>query len=198
MLMAVRIYGSEANAREAARRLVEAGIRKDLIHVLTSESGVAEQAVQAAVSAKKLPASHVKAAMAALANGRTIVSVPLPYYGQETLDILDSCDPVETESLPTGLPNDPAPFSDMLGLPVLTKEGGPSTRLLHSGPSFKSFLGLPLLTKSSGSKNSSFGMPLLSKSSSKTSSFGMPLLTSSGWSLSSMLGLPLLRGSKRR
>lgn len=196
MLMAVRIYGSEANAREAARKLVEAGFRKDLVHVLTPESGVAEQAVQAAVSAKKLPSSHKKVAMAALGNGRSIVSVPLPYYGQETLDILDSCDPVETESLPTGLPNDPAPFSDMLGLPVLTKHRGASTPLLN-GPTFNSFLGLPLLSKSSGSKNSSFGMPLLSKSTSKTSSMGMPLLTGSGWSLSSMLGMPLLSKSKK-
>lgn len=199
MLMAVRIYGSEANAREAARKLVEAGIRKDLIHVMTPGSGAAEQAVKAAISAKKLPSIHEQAALAALGNGRSIVSVPLPYYGQETLDILDSCDPVETESLPAmRLANDPAPFSDMLGFRVLTSGGGPSTRLLHSGPSFKSFLGLPLLTRSSGSKNSSFGMPLLSKKASKNSSFGLPLLTGSGWSLSGMIGMPMLRGSRRK
>ncbi len=196
MLMAVRIYGSEANAREAARRLVEAGIRKDLVHVLTPESGVAEQAVLAARSAKKLPATHVKAAIAALGKGQSVVSTPLPYYGQEALEIMDSCDPVETDSLPEiRLPSDPAPFSEMLGIPVLTKDGKSSARLLQ-GPIFKSFLGLPLLSSSSIGKTSSFGMPLLSKSATKKSSFGLPLLTTPT-SKTTSLGLPLLTKSKK-
>jgi hypothetical protein len=195
MLMAVRIYGSEANAREAARKLVEAGFRKDLVHVLTPDSG-GEQAVRAAVSAKKLPASHLKSALAALGNGRSIVSVPLPYYGQETLEILDSCDPVEMDSLPASqLPNDPAPFSEMLGIPVLTKNRGASTQLLNSGPSFKSFLGLPLLSKPK-SKTTSFGLPLLTKPKSKTTSFGLPLL-SKPKSKTTSFGLPLLTKSKK-
>lgn len=196
MLMAVRMYGSEANARAAVQGLVEAGVQRDLVHIITPESGVAEQAVQAAVSAKKLPARHMKAAMAALGKGRTVVSVPLPYYGQEALDILDSCDPVDTESLPDSqLPNDPAPFSDMLGFRTLTEGSGSSVRLMN-GPMFKSFLGLPLLTKSTGSKNTSFGLPLLSKSGSKTSSFGLPLLTKSK-SKTTSFGLPLLTKSKK-
>jgi hypothetical protein len=193
--MAVRIYGSEANAREAARKLVEAGFRKDLVHVLTPDSG-GEQAIRAAVVAKKLPTSHVKAATAALMAGRSVVSVPLPYYGQETLDILDSCDPVEVEATPQHMPNDPAPFSDMLGLPVLTKHRGASARLLAGEPTFKSFLGLPLLTKSKGPKNSSFGLPLLSQPKSKTTSFGLPLLTKPT-SKTTSFGLPLLTKSKK-
>jgi hypothetical protein len=195
MLMAVRIYGSEANAHEAVRRLVEAGVRQELIHVLTPKSGVAEQAVQAAVLAKKLPARYAKAAVAAMGNGRSIVSLPLPYDGQEALNILDSCDPVDTESLPAPqLPNDPAPFSDMLGIPTLTKGGGSSARLL-TGPIFKSFLGLPLLSKPK-SKTTSFGLPLLSKPKSKTTSFGLPLL-SKPKSKTTSFGLPLLTKSKK-
>jgi hypothetical protein len=196
MLMAVRIYGSEANAQEAARKLVEAGIRKDLVHVLTPDSGVAEQAVQAAVSARKLPTTHVKAAINALKNGNSVVAVPLPYFGQEVVDLLDSCGPIETETPATQLPNDPAPFSDMLGIPVLTKDSRSSASLLRGD---KPVIGFPLLTRSSTGKSSSFGMPLLSKSSiGKSSSFGLPLLTRSDWSLSSMIGLPTLTGPKKR
>ena len=197
MLMAVRIYESEANAREAARKLVEAGFREDLVHVLSPGHGAVEQVVRAAVSSNRVPTSHLRTAVSALTKGYSVVSVPLPYFGQEVLDILDSCGPVEVESTRVHLPNDPAPFSDMLGIPVLTKDDRSSATLLRGEPIFRSFLGLPLLTRSSTGKNSSFGLPLLSKPKSKNSSFGLPLLTKPK-SKNSSFGLPLLTKSKRR
>ncbi|MEJ2540258.1 MAG: hypothetical protein P8188_09840 [Gemmatimonadota bacterium] len=200
MLMGVRMYATAEKAREAARRLVDAGFRRESVLILTPAAGEEEKTVAGAMLAGRLSGRYARAVTDALKQNLTVVAVPLPYEGQLTLDIMDSVGPVEVETFASPhFLHDPAPLSDLLGIPVLTKRRGPTARLLSSGPSFKSFLGLPLLTRSSGSKDTSFGMPTLSRSTTqKTSSFGLPLLTRSGWSLSSMIGLPMLSRSGRR
>lgn len=199
MLMGVRMYANEQNARDAAAKLVKAElVAEQNVLVLTPGSGGADEVVQAAVRDRKLPNSHARAAVDALRQGRSVVSVPMPYEGKAALEIMDSCGSVDTQALPKYYFHDPTPFSDLLGLKVLT-EGESSARLL-SGDTymFRSFLGLPLLKKSSGTKNTSFGLPLLAKpASKKNSSFGLPMLSKNGTPLSSMLGLKLLTGPKR-
>lgn len=199
MLMGVRMYANEQNARDAAAKLVKAELVAERnILVLTPGSGEADEVVHAAVRDKKLPNSHARVAVEALRKGRSVVSIPMPYEGKAALEIMDSCGSVETEALPEYYFHDPTPFSDLLGLKVLT--GGESSAQLLSGDTymFRSFLGLPLLKKSSGTKDRSFGLPLQAKPAwKKNSSFGLPMLSKNGTPLSSMLGLKLLTGRKR-
>ena len=199
MLMGVRMYANEQNARDAAAKLVEADfIDEGAVFVLTPDPGAEEVAVRQAVGKKLLPGSHARLAVEALRKGRTVVSVPLPYEGQAVLDIMDSCGSVDVDAHPVHYDHDPTPLSDLLGLKVLIPSGSSTRLLTGSRIVFRNFLGLPLLTKSAGTKNSSFGMPLLSRPvSEKDSSFGLPLLSKNGTPLSSMLGLKLLTGPKR-
>lgn len=199
MLMGVRMYADEQNARDAAAKLVEAGfIGEGVATFLTPASGETGAVVKRAVAERKLPGAYARRAVEALEMGRTVLSVPLPYEGQTALDIMDSCGSVDTDEHPVTYYHDPTPFSDLLGLKVLIRSGSSTRLMTGSRIVFRNFLGLPLLTKSAGTKNSSFGMPLLSRPvSEKNSSFGLPLLSKNGTPLSSMLGLKLLTGQKK-
>lgn len=199
MLMGVRMYANEQNARDAAAKLVKADlVDEENVLILTPQSGDAEGAVRAAVGDRTLPNSHARVAVEALRKGRSILSVPMPYEGKLAMEIMDSCGSVDVGELPVYQLHDPTPLSDFFGLKVLT-EGRSSAQLLSGDTyTFRNFLGLPLLTKSKGPKNSSFGLPLLSKpASKKNTSFGLPMLSKNGTPLSSMLGLKLLTGPKR-
>jgi len=198
MLMGVRMYENEQNARDAATKLVEADlVSEEYVLILTPDPGNEEEVVQQAIRDRKLPDSHVRSAAEGLKEGRSILSIPMPYEGKLATEIMDSCGSVGGEALPEYRFHDPTPFSDLLGLKVLT-EGESSARLLTGNEyMFRSFLGLPLLKKSDGTKETSFGLPLLKESvSQKESSFGLPLLSQNGTPLSSMFGMKLLSRPK--
>jgi hypothetical protein len=87
------------------------------------------------------------------------------------------------------VPDDPAPFSEFLGLPVLT-EGHSRTQLMHHDFHliFQSFFGLkPLSQKKPRAKLKAF-KPFL----------GLKLLSDNPAPLSSMFRLPLLKEPKFR
>jgi hypothetical protein len=197
MLMGVRMYANEQNARDAASKLALAElVAEEQISILTPGSGGAEEVVQKAVDGGTLPVSYSRLAVQALEKGQSIVSIPLPLQGAVALEIMDSCGALDVGPEPVQFYRDPAPLSDFFALPVLTSGKSRARLMTDNRIIFRSFLGIPLLTKS-GPKNTSFGFPTLTKSVSKNSSFGFPLLSQKGTPLSSMLGLKTLTGKKR-
>lgn len=181
MLKGVRMYASEQNARDAAATLIAAGLDRRDVLILTPVSGREREAVRAAISDGKLPGSHVHVATQALQAGQTVLSVGLPYMSQYTLDVMDSFDPVDPKTQPQQYPRGASPFSDFLGVRVLT-ESKSRTRLLHS------------------SLDRSFGFPTLSRRRSNTqlrTSRSTTKLSNNPTPLSSMFGLKALTGPKR-
>lgn len=181
MLKGVRMYDSEQNARDAAAALMAAGLNRSEILVLTPAAGREAEVVRSAIADGMLPGSHVHAATEALKNGRTVLSVGLPYMSQYTLDVMDSFGPVDTDELPKQMPRRPAPLSEFLGIPVLI-DSKSRTRLLK--PSLDRSFGFPTLT--SGTSNTKL---ITRRSNTKLIDNPAPL--------SSMIGLKTLTGRKR-
>ena len=172
MATAVRMYESEQQAEDAAAKLAAIGIGDNFTVLLKPAFGTEESSVKAAIADGKLPGSQVNVATKALRNGRSVLSVALPYgMGQRVEDILESCKPVDTDALVDVLPSNPSPLSDFLGIPTLI--GGRSGTRLLDGPREKS-LGFRLLTRN--------GRPMFGglKQFRKNSSLGFKLLTSGG------------------
>lgn len=171
MATAVRMYESEQQAEEAASKLAELGIGNNLMVLLKPAFGAEESSVRDAIAAGRLPGSQVNVATKALRDGRSILSVELPYgMGQRVEDILESCNPVDTEKLVDLPSSNPSPLSDFFGIPTLVSSGSSSTKLID-GPKERS-LGFPLLTKGG---RPIFGVKL--KQFRKNSSMGLKLLT---------------------
>ncbi len=191
MLMGVRMYATEQNARNAAAKLIEEElVSEERISIFTPGSGGAEEVVQAAVQEKRLPVSHARLAVQALEKGQFVVSIPLPMEGAWAMEIMDSFGSLDVGPEPVQRRRDPSPFSDIFAIPTLTSGKSTTPLMTKNRVIFRNFLGLPLLKKSV-SKESSFGMPLLRKGHSNTA------LSKNGTPLSSMLGLKTLTGPKR-
>lgn len=223
MMVTVRIYPSEAQAREAASRLDQAGF--DDVAIFTSTADEADMLVRRAVREGRLPGSYTGVCIRSLQQGRAVVAVPTPYgAGQLAIDVLESCGAVDSDALPPYLTRNPAPLSDFLGIPVLAKFSSmtdlsiiPYTfgapKLSRNAAPLSSLFGLKTLSASKTKRTSSFGLPLLSRNpaplsslfriktltssgSKRKSSFGLPLLSKNPTPLSSLFGLRVL--SKRR
>jgi hypothetical protein len=107
------------------------------------------------------------------------------------IDIMDKFGPVETETLPSVSRRNPAPLSDLLGIPTLVESRGQTTVVRGSNQFVMDFV--PLLTEHK-SKTTSFGMPLLSKpTAKKDKSFGFPLLKEGLAKKDKSFGFPLLK-----
>lgn len=211
MLNIVRVYETEAQAQQAAAALQQRGFRSELVHLLAPSAGAAEQVVRDAVAAEHLPYEYQKLCVGLLADGRSVVSV-FPPFGNSALaeNILGEFDPLMDVSFPEVRRQSPAPFSDAIGIPVLSHgltfgsvklNDNPaplSTRfgwsLLSSNTTpFSTRFGFKLLSKRRENWTSSFGFPLLSRRKANwTSSFGFPLLSKNSTPLSSRFGLSLL------
>ena len=224
MIPIVRIYASEEKALAAARALEEAGF-EDVALIANVAAGEEASTVRAAIDAGSLPGSHAAACTRCLEQGQAIVSVRALFgSGQRATDLLELHEPVDTELLPRYSPRDPSPFSDLLGIPVLTKYtpmtdlsiikytfGEPSVSGRSATP-LSSLVGLKPLVDF-GKKSKSFGLALLSRdaaplssllrlktltsaSRDRQTSFGLPLLSRNATPLSSLFGLRVL--SKRK
>jgi hypothetical protein len=203
MLMGVRMYETEQQARDAAAKLVAAGLREENMYVLTPVQGGEELAIKVAVEERKLPGNYMNVAVNALRNGRTILSVPLVYEGRLVMEIMDSFNPVDTHLLPKPPDRDPTPLSDLLGIPVLWKTRPGATLLRSQRYIFPNFFGLPgarTLLSDKRPSDSSLGMPVLleERDTPKTHSFLLPLLTKDGKTTSSKLGFKELTEPKKR
>ena len=186
-------------------------------------AGEPMHASSAAVMSGYLLGDRAKLYAGALRRGRSLVVTRAPFgYAQQATDLMDSCGPVETDlgrpatqetymtwdpaapvSSAFGVPvlrrNRPTPFSDLLGLPAVSRGGMPSTfsrafgdlidpdfalfgrsRLLRDPAPLSSLLGLRTVSEKSGgpSWTKSLGLPLLSANPAPFSSiFGLPLHT---------------------
>lgn len=218
----IRLFETEQLAHQAAAKLREGGFRPATISVIAPMAGREAAIVEAAVEAGTIPGNHANVCREALQRGRHVLSVETPFgFEQDAIDILEDSGAVDTGSLPAYLPDDAAPLSDLLGIPVLS-QSRTTTQLARREYIFPSWLGLGLSSKKAaplssmfGMKtlskekrpwNSSFGLPLLTKSSGPTfgfkaltkekrpwtSSFGFPLLSKNSAPLSSMFGIRLL------
>ncbi|MFN3232279.1 MAG: hypothetical protein ACE363_08995 [Alphaproteobacteria bacterium] len=195
MTATVRIYETQDAAQKASHRLARLGFNDQRILVGSDLAGQEEAAVRAAVSDGLLPGGHIKASTSALQRGRTLLAVDLPFgRGKRGVHVMNTSGAVDLDALPPIISDDPAPFSDLMGLPTLTKFES-STRLARSDWSFSSMFGLPLLSKKQGGKASSFGFKTLVPHVKK-SSFGIPLLSKKQGGASSSMGFKTLTDGK--
>lgn len=221
MISTVRLYEQEHQAQEAARQLKRIDLRDEAILILTP-AGDAAAAVASAIDNGRMAERYKQVCTQALQQGRTVLAVEPPFgWGMKTEEIMDSCGPVATESLPEYIPYNPSPLSDLLGIPTLVDfEHSINMKMLtRPGWHFSSLFGLGLLknpekpiipmkvlTTPKSNWTRSFGLPLLSKNpdkpvipmkvlttpKSKRSSFGIPLLSKNPTPLSSLFNIPVL------
>ena len=197
MTPTVRWYDSEERAHEAARALRDDGFRADSICVLAPSPGSELGAVDCAIRDDGFPGSYRTAAIRALERGRHAVSVIAPFgHGVVARRILDECGPVDADSVPAYSAGSPAPFSEMLGLAVLS-DARPMVDLpQRNSYTFGSFLGMGLLSRNPAPLSSLLGMPTASRGPGETS-FGMRLLSSNPAPLSSMFALKTVSTPKK-
>lgn len=194
MTAIVRMYESEHRAREAMKKLVDADVEEAGMALVNPAAGAEAEVVKSAVDDGRIPALYSSVCLQALRQGRTVLSVKPPVLGGQIVkDIMDSCDPVDTGSLPAYEPRMPDPLSQFLGIPTLSNRGARWGEVRRFRPLFgqgiipwkrpwTTSFGIPLLTKPKRSWTSSFGLPLLSKPKRGPwkSSFGFPMLTKKG------------------
>ena len=197
MTPTVRWYDTEERAREAARALEDDGFRADSICVVAPVSGGEEEAIDRAIRDDAFPGSCRTAAIRALGRDRYAVSVIAPFgHGLVARRILDDFGPVDTDSVPAYSAANPAPFSEMLGIAVLS-DARPMVDLpQRNSYTFGSFLGMGLLSGKAAPLSSLLGMPTASRGPGE-SSFGMRLLSSNPAPLSSMFALKTVSAPKK-
>ena len=221
----VRMYATEQQARDAVGKLREDGFPEDTILLVTPSQGGAAVTVdnlKAAITAGFMVGKDASVYAEAVGRGRSLVVVrPAFGFGQAALNILDACGPVDTHLVQkpeppvtaekgTPLssffqwrvlrPNEPAPFSDFLGLPLLSSRQTCQSDTIGklSGPMIDNSVGLRLLSHKATPLSSLFGLQtLLDQPVHWESSFGLPLQSRSPAPLSSLFGLPLLIGQRR-
>ena len=199
MALLLRIYATEQAAADAHARLVAAGFDNQAIFLASEHRGRETSTVEAAIRVGTLPERMVKFCTRSLEHGRSIVSADPPFgRGQRALDILESGETVDTHLAGPHVEDDPAPFSRMLGIPVLS-EFSSSTGLLSSDWSVSSGFGFRLTSRNAAPLSSMFGMKVLSASKrDRRSSFGMPLRSQNPAPLSSLLGMTPISSRQRR
>jgi hypothetical protein len=211
-----RIFESGDRARDAAHKLEAAGYETDKIFVMAPAAAPAAAAPAegeapppapaakpVSMSAEELvekvsPAGELEITRAillskALASGKSVVVVGA-YYGYvgKANAIMDDCGAESVKTLETAKPDNPSPFSDLIGMPCLENRlsffSGDNPLKdsnwtafpvnLSSNPApFSSKLGMKTLSSSAAPFSSMIGMKPLSKEKPWRTSFGFKLLT---------------------
>ena len=123
--------------------------------------------------------------------------VQAPYgRGQRAVQVMQSCGPVDSELLPAYSPRNPAPLSEALGIPPLTRGSFRPLGALTKSQYFLT-LGIGLLSRNPTPLSSLFGLKTLTTAKPWRTSFGLPLLSRSPTPLSSLFGLRTIRPEKR-
>lgn len=217
MASSIRIYESEQAAQVASSQLGEAGFSAQRAFLASELAGREEAAVKDAVAKGIVPSGNAAACIRCLKQGRSLVAVNAPLgRGQEALVTLaQSADGAEILLAPP--PRDPAPFSDALAIPVLSKFVASSELLSSScyvtggfglvgggAAPLSSIVAMPtVLASPTGNKpapkrnpspfSSALGMPTVLKPPKNwTSSFGYPMLAKNPAPLSALFGMPTL------
>jgi hypothetical protein len=189
----VRIYATEGGANAAVARLARAGFRNSNIFLPSLAAGKESDTVHAAVEDGTLPEAQSKICIRSLKEGHALVSTQAGFSrGKAALAIMESADTIDSDKLSRYMEDDPAPFSELLGLPVLSNVES-STQLLDSDWSLSSVFGIRLLSKNPAPIRSLLGLPVLLKPKRNWNrSFGLPLLSNNATPLSSLFGIPTL------
>lgn len=204
-----RLFHDRGRAAAAVAELQRVGFGASTIRMISRESagaasgdGAVSRLVDLLTAARVAPAAAAAYAGEAVRCDGTLVVVQAAFtravpaemaldtYGAVKLDVPDRFH-LSAEKY------DPTPLSDLLGLPVLisgnsstTLMSGKSNTKLMSGESntalmnnpapLSGALNLPVLKQGAASKDTSFGLPLLSNNPAPLSSlFGLPTLTRS-------------------
>jgi hypothetical protein len=122
MIPIVRLYESEADAETAVSNLKEDGFPDDSVVVLKPGAGDAERVAETEVAAGRLPKGYRGVVARSLTQGRCVVSVQVLQYGAgpRAVSILEASNAVDTELLPSALPDSYRTASDFFGIPALT------------------------------------------------------------------------------
>lgn len=185
----VRIFDGETAAQTAATKLAEAGYGDQQVVNGASAAGSEASIVDAAVESGAIDAGQREQCIGALRQGRSLVMVRAPFgAAEDALAILHANGAMAAPDVPA---RDPAPLSDVLGIPTLSHIK-PSVVLIENSWSFsKDYLfGMPLLSKKAAPLSSMFGMKTVSAGKSKTS------LSNKATPLSSMFGMRVLSKNK--
>ncbi len=200
MIPMLRIYDSQERAQEAARALVSRGFEERSVLLLTPSPGQEAAQVRAAVEDELVAGSQAPFCTRSLQQGRSVVAVRVPFgRGQVAVGTLEDYGPVDTEQIPAYEARNPAPLSDLLGIPTLTEDQGAFFgALVGSSWTFSSLFGLGLLSRNPAPLSSLFGMKTLTKPKKNWErSFGLPLLSRNPAPLSSLLGMKTLTKPKK-
>jgi hypothetical protein len=209
----VRMYDAEERARDAVKKLKEAGFQDDAILALSPGSA---DSLASAITAGQKMGSRAGFYAERVRQGRSLVAVEAPFgQGQLATEILDGCGPVDQDlkvpedAVRNRWGDEAAPLSDALGWPVLTRnEPAPlsdslgmrtlsrnqyylTSELANPNFTLSERLGLRLLSRDPTPLSSMLGLPVLLRWA-KSSSFGMKLLSKDPAPLSSALGVRTL------
>jgi hypothetical protein len=209
----VRFYATQAQATRAAEELRSQGYA-EVYQFNGAASKKAseglEQSLVDAMTKASMWKSYAEIYAARLANGGGAMVMVHALFGSalNATEVLDSHQPVdngiEEDDSKDELPawDEAAPFSSVLGIPVLMETKLPAEMVsgvpsLSRSPSpFSNFFGLPVLKRGKQHATSSMGLPLLSnKATPLSSAIGMRTLSRNPTPLSSMFGLPVLKKS---
>ncbi len=197
MIPIVRFFSSEHAARDAVANLAKDGIPGRLAAVISPSPERSAEDVIASVDQSVLPGGYHKSVARALRHGRSVLCVTPPYgKSASAMRILARSGAVDTETISDYTPSDAAPFSEFLGLPVLT-DGRSHLKLLRSDWTFSSWFGMGLLSKKATPLSSMFGMKTLSsKTGSQAAGTSVQRMSGTAAPFSSKLGMKLLSSKK--
>jgi hypothetical protein len=141
----------------------------------------------AAITKGNVLKSYARVYAEGISKGGSLVTVHAPFSGAaRAARILGKFSPIESGiSEPESHVmqwDEATPMSCILQIPVLLEDPAPFSR----------FWNVPPLSGGSFSLSSLFGIPLLTKAASRSSSLGIPLLSSNATPLSSLLGIPTI------
>jgi hypothetical protein len=218
----IRLFESEDAIRAALHEFDEAEISRDIVRVISPADPDAAAAVDASIQAGFLRKAYRRYALSGLERGRlVVVAKPDWTYAGQVEDIFDAAGAVDQDAIPEILVHTPAPFSDVLGIPVLIDskpragllkfdiESSFGLKLLSDNPTpLSSLLRLPVLKQQTGSLargsavekmsgtpapfSSRLGLPLLSKGKSSARGSAVERLSGNAAPFSNFLRLPVL------
>ena len=203
-----RLYESEDKAREAVKKIVDAGYSESYTSVHAQAAASEEDTARQIITqheAGDVPPNHAALYAKRVHEGSVLVLTTAPFsHGSYITGLMDDAGPMKPEPMP--LPpsriDSPSPLSDFIGWPVLLQNSPTplSTKLgwstLSRGLSrFSRWFGGPL-TRPGWTFSEKIGMGLSSKNPTPLSSlFGLPLLSKNPTPLSSKFGWRVLSES---
>jgi hypothetical protein len=194
MFPVTRLYESEHDAQEVIRKLAAAGFSdSDIVAIYPSTENYEAQVDQAA-EAGGIQNGHRKPLKEALARGRSVVCAHAAYGYVGVAEATMDPKSVDAGMVKDYVPNNPAPLSDLLGMPVL-KSSKSYTPLspFNSNSSF----GFKMISRNPAPFSSMFGMKLLSsKRGSIARGTAVEKMSGNPSPFSSLIGLKLLTSRK--